>query len=132
VDDDEMPIAVLPSFGKLPKLITLSIRGVDVLTRQVITNIQQARCLNTLKLSLHGISYNDGVMALELSTLECLSLSGDDLPQCTHFIRQITTRQLSLVTIEYTQPASPIVVTVASKCRSLQFLHPTCDPSQRQ
>jgi hypothetical protein len=70
--------AFLPSFGKLPKLIALTIRGVDVcLTRLVITNIQQARCLNTLELSLHGTSYDDGVMAFELSSLERLSLPGD-------------------------------------------------------
>ncbi|KAG1766243.1 hypothetical protein EV702DRAFT_1204263 [Suillus placidus] len=80
--------------------------------QQAITNIQQARCLNTLKLILHGSSYDGGVMALELSSLEHLSLSGDVFLQCTHFIRQITTRQLSDVAIECPQPASPIEVTV--------------------
>jgi hypothetical protein len=119
VDNGDMPIAVLPSFGKLPKLITLSIRRADVLTRQAITNIQQARCLKTLNLSLHGTSHDGGVIALELSSLERLSLSGDDLPQCTHFIRQITTRQLSHVAIEYFQPASPTEITVFMESLSI-------------
>jgi hypothetical protein len=115
-----MAFAVLPSFEKLPKLLTLTIDGVDVcMMRQAITNIQQARYLNTLKLSLHGTSYDGGVMALELSSLDCLSLSGDVLPQCTHFIRQITTRQLSYVTIEYHQPASPIEITAFMESLSI-------------
>ncbi|KIK31826.1 hypothetical protein CY34DRAFT_19531 [Suillus luteus UH-Slu-Lm8-n1] len=110
---DRGAMVFLPSFGKLPKLMALTIFGIDVcLTRQVITNIQQARCLNTLKLSLRGSSYDGGVMALELSSLEHLSLSGDDLPRCTHFIRQITTRQLSDVAIQYLQPASLIEITI--------------------
>jgi hypothetical protein len=110
----------LPSFGKLPKLIALTIRGVDVcLTRQVITNIQQARCLNTLELSLHGTSFDGGIMALELSSLERLSLSGNVLPQCTHFIRQISTRQLSDVIIEYRQPASSSEITVFMESLSI-------------
>jgi hypothetical protein len=117
---DRGATAFLPSFGKLPKLFALTIRGVDMcLTRQVITNIQQARCLNTLKFSMCGSSYDGGVMALKLSCLEHLSLSGDDLPQCTHFIRQITTRQLSHVAIQYLQPASPIEITVLIESLSI-------------
>jgi hypothetical protein len=113
MDDGATAFAVPPSVGKLPKLITLSIHRADVcLTRHVITNIQQARCLKTLMLSLRGTSYDGGVMALELSSLENLVLSGDVLPQCTHLIRQITTRQLSVVNIEYFQPASPMDTTV--------------------
>ncbi|KAG2757582.1 hypothetical protein P692DRAFT_20824410 [Suillus brevipes Sb2] len=115
MDDGARAFAVLPSFGQLPKLIELTINRVDVcLTRQAITNIQQARCLNSLSLSLSlpGTSYDGGVMALELSRLERLSLSSDDLPQCTHFIRQITTRQLSDIVIHHRQPASPIEITV--------------------
>ncbi|KIK43135.1 hypothetical protein CY34DRAFT_727509 [Suillus luteus UH-Slu-Lm8-n1] len=83
MDDGDTAFAVLPSFGMLPKLITLTISGVDVyMTRQAITNIQQARCLNTLNLNLHGTAYDHdgGIMALELSSLERLSLSGDVLP----------------------------------------------------
>jgi hypothetical protein len=113
MDDGARAFAVLPSFGQLPKLIELTINGVDVcLTRQAITNIQQALCLNSLSLSLPGTSYDGGVIALELSHLEHLSLSSDDLPQCTHFIRQITTRQLSDIVIHHRQPASPIEITV--------------------
>jgi hypothetical protein len=113
VDNGRMTFAVLPSFGKLPKLFALTIRGVDVcLTRKAITNIHQARYLNTLELSLHGTSYDGDAMALELSSLEHLSLSGDVLPQSTHFIRQITTRHLSHVAIYYLQRASPIEITV--------------------
>ncbi|KIK33152.1 hypothetical protein CY34DRAFT_813812 [Suillus luteus UH-Slu-Lm8-n1] len=111
MDDGEMAFAVLPNFEYLPKLIELAIHGVDVsLTRQTITNIQQLRCLKTLKLSLLGTCCDGGVVALELSSLESLSLSGVDsgLPQCTRFIRQITTRQLSHVAITYFQRASPI------------------------
>jgi hypothetical protein len=112
-DHGATAFVVPPSLGKLPKLITLAIRGVDVcLTRQAITNIQQARCLNTLILSLRETSYDGGVMALELSSLERLFLSSNVLPQCTRFIRQITTRQLPGVTIEYSQPASPCGITV--------------------
>ncbi|KIK32423.1 hypothetical protein CY34DRAFT_19062 [Suillus luteus UH-Slu-Lm8-n1] len=70
---DRGTTAFLPSLGKLPKLIALT---VDVcLVRQAITNIQQARCLNILNLSLRGSSYDGGVMALELSSLEHISLS---------------------------------------------------------
>jgi hypothetical protein len=70
---DRGATAFLQSFGKLPKLIALT---VDVcLARQVITNIEQAQCLNTLKLSLRSSSYDGGVMGLELSSLEHLSLS---------------------------------------------------------
>jgi hypothetical protein len=114
-DGGDMAFAVLPSFGNLPKLIALSIHGVDVcMTRQAITNIQQARYLTTLELGLHGTAYDHdgGVTALELSSLERLALFSDVLPQCTHFIRQITTRQLTYISIEYTQPASPIEITV--------------------
>ncbi|KAG1732537.1 hypothetical protein EDD22DRAFT_960343 [Suillus occidentalis] len=113
--DGDMAFAVLPSFGNLPKLIALTIRKVNVsMTRQVITNIQQARYLNTIELTLHGTAYDHdgGVTALELGSLERLSLFGDILPQCTHFIRQITTRRLSHVTILYHQPASPIEIAV--------------------
>jgi hypothetical protein len=119
MDEGRMAFVVLPNFGKLPKLFSLTIRKVDVgLTRQTITNMQQAWCLNTLELSLHGTSYDSGVMALELNSLERLVLSGDVLQQCTHFIRQITTRQLSDVEIEYRQRASPIEITVLFKSLS--------------
>ncbi|KAG1758877.1 hypothetical protein EDD22DRAFT_996804 [Suillus occidentalis] len=94
---------------------------------RAITNIQQARCLNTLMLSLHGTSYVSGVMALELSSLEHLVLSGDVLPQCTHFIRQITTRQLSVVLIDYFQPASPIEITMFMESLSI-----SCPPSREE
>ncbi|KAG1732540.1 hypothetical protein EDD22DRAFT_927157 [Suillus occidentalis] len=128
--DGDMAFAVLSTFGNLPKLIALTIRRVNVcMTRQVITNIQQARCLNTLKLSLHGTAYDHdgGVTALELSSLERLSLFGDVLPQCTRFIRQITTRRLSHVTILYHQPASPIEIAVlmeslSTSCQTYGYL----------
>ncbi|KAG2745572.1 hypothetical protein P692DRAFT_20955116 [Suillus brevipes Sb2] len=106
-------LAVLPSLEKLPKLLTLSIDGLDMrMTRQAITNIQRARYLHTLKLTLRKTSYDQdgGVMTLELSSLQRLSLSGKVLPQCTHYIRQITTCQLSHLTIEYRRPASPIEI----------------------
>jgi hypothetical protein len=53
--------AFLPSFGKLPKLIALTINV--CLARQAITNIEQAQCLNTLNLSLCDGSYDGCVMA---------------------------------------------------------------------
>jgi hypothetical protein len=104
---------VSPNFGNLPKLLTLAIHGVDVcLTRQTIANIQQARCLHTLTLSLRGTSTDCGGMALELSSLERLTLSGNSLPQCTHFFHQIITPRLSHISIKYSNPASPIEITV--------------------
>ncbi|KAG1759469.1 hypothetical protein EDD22DRAFT_955869 [Suillus occidentalis] len=119
LDDGLQGFAVLPNFGMLPKLFELTIHAVDAsLTRQTITNIQQLRCLKTLKLSLIGTCCNGGVMALELSSLESLSLSGVDLPQCTHFIRQITTRKLSHVAIDYVRRASPSEITVFTKSLS--------------
>ncbi|KIK43134.1 hypothetical protein CY34DRAFT_804136 [Suillus luteus UH-Slu-Lm8-n1] len=129
--------AVLPNFGMLPKLFELTIRGVDAsLTRQTITNIQQLRCLKTLKLSLLGTCCNGGVMALELSSLESLSLSGEDLPQCTHFIRQITTRKLSHVAIDYVRRASPSDSTVFTQslstlCQYHGFLKQICVVNNR-
>jgi hypothetical protein len=101
------------SLGKLPKLLTLAIHEVDVcLTRQTIANIQQARCLRTLTLGLRGTSSDCGGMALELNSLGHLSLSGNSLPQCTHVFHQIITPQLSHISIKYSEPASPMEITV--------------------
>ncbi|KAG2030158.1 hypothetical protein BDR03DRAFT_1096096 [Suillus americanus] len=103
---------VPPSFGQLSKLIILAIHAIDAcLTRQTITNIQQARCLQTLMLTLRGTSNDAGGMPLELHSLEHLCLFGGFLPQCTHFIRQVTTRQLSYISIGYSKPASPTEIT---------------------
>jgi len=101
-------LTVPPSFGKLAKLIVLAIHGIDVcLTRQTITNIQQARCLQTLMLTLRGTSYDAGGTPLELHSLEHLCLFGDSLQQCTHFLRQVTSRQLANISIGYSEPACP-------------------------
>ncbi|KAG1900195.1 uncharacterized protein F5891DRAFT_1034603 [Suillus fuscotomentosus] len=111
-DDGNMALTVPPSFGKLPKLIGLAIFGIDVcLTRQTIANIQQARCLQSLKLKLFGTSCDAGGIPLELPSLKTLHLSGGSLPQCTHFLRQVTTPQLSHIDIRYCGAASPAEMT---------------------
>ncbi|KAG2120270.1 hypothetical protein DEU56DRAFT_984459 [Suillus clintonianus] len=122
------PIAVPPSLGKLPKLIQLEMNGINVaLTRQSITNIQQSRCLQILKLTLRGTSTNvenmpSDNMPLELSTLKHLSLFGDCLPQFTYFLRQVTTPQLSSIHINYWTPASQTAIAAFMKslCKSCQ------------
>jgi hypothetical protein len=122
-DHGATAFAVPPSFGNLPKLLALAIHGVDVcLTRQTIANIQQARCLHTLTLGLRGTSSDCGGMALELCSLEHLTLSGNSLPQCTHFLHQIITPRLSHISIKYSNLASPIEITVfmESLCTSCQ------------
>ncbi|KIK43157.1 hypothetical protein CY34DRAFT_82326 [Suillus luteus UH-Slu-Lm8-n1] len=112
VDNGEMPTEVLEVFGELPRLIKLSLCGVDVLTRQALTNIQQARGLKTLKLAFPDeVSCEGGFRALEFSSLEHLFLIADYLPHCTYFLHHITTRHLSHITIEYTHPASPKEIT---------------------
>ncbi|KAG1832342.1 hypothetical protein DFJ58DRAFT_870672 [Suillus subalutaceus] len=78
---------------------------------QTIINIQQARCLQTLMLTLCGTSNDAGGMPLELHSLKHLCLFGSSLPQCTHFIRQVATRQLSYISIKYSKPASPTEIT---------------------
>ncbi|KAG1803129.1 uncharacterized protein BJ212DRAFT_1304691 [Suillus subaureus] len=104
---------VPPSFGKLPKLIRLAIEGIDVgLTRQTITNIQpQAQCLQSLTLTLRGTSCDVGGMPFEFHGLWHLCLFGDSLSQSTHFLRQITARQLAYISIGYSEPASPAKIT---------------------
>ncbi|KAG1865446.1 hypothetical protein DFJ58DRAFT_864448 [Suillus subalutaceus] len=123
---------VPPSFGKLPKLITLTIHGVDVcLTRQTITNIQQAQCLQTLTLALHGTSYDAGGMPFELHNLKYLCLFGGSLSQSTHFLRQIIARQLSYVNIAYSEPASPTEIaafmeSLSTSCQTFGSLKQIC------
>ncbi|KAG1744712.1 hypothetical protein EDD22DRAFT_958605 [Suillus occidentalis] len=112
VDDGEMSTELLEVFGELPRLIKLSLHGVDVLTRQALTNIQQARGLKTLKLTFPDqVSCEGGFGALEFTSLERLFLIARNLSQCTYFLRHITTRHLSHLTIEYTHPASPKEIT---------------------
>ncbi|KAG2080784.1 uncharacterized protein F5147DRAFT_810694 [Suillus discolor] len=121
-------LTVPPSLGKLPKLIRLAIFGIDVsLTRQTIANIQQARCLQSLKLKLCGTSCDAGGIPLELPSLKTLYLSDGSLPQCTHFLRQVTTRQLSHINISYRGSASPAEVTafvesLSTSCQTFEDL----------
>ncbi|KAG2103383.1 uncharacterized protein F5147DRAFT_775931 [Suillus discolor] len=111
-DDGTMALTVPPSLGKLPKLIGLAIFGIDVcLTRQTIANIQQAWCLQSLKLKLCGTSCDAGGIPLELPSLKTLHLSDGSLPQCTHFLRQVTTPKLSHIDIRYRGSASPAEMT---------------------
>ncbi|KAG2072793.1 hypothetical protein BDR04DRAFT_1152895 [Suillus decipiens] len=102
------PSQVLPSLGKLPKLMKLTIHGIDVsLTRAIVTNIQQVWGLQTLILHLYGTYCDEGGMPLELHGLKILALFGRSLPLCTHFLRQVTTRQLSSIYISYEEHACP-------------------------
>ncbi|KAG2047231.1 hypothetical protein BDR06DRAFT_1000262 [Suillus hirtellus] len=127
-DDGTTALAVPPSLGKLPKLIGLAIFGIDVsLTRQTIANIQQARSLQSLKLKLCGTSCDAGGIPLELPSLKTLYLSGGSLPQCTHFLRQVTTRQLSHINIRYCGSASPAEMTafiesLSTSCQNFGYL----------
>ncbi|KAG1737320.1 hypothetical protein EDB19DRAFT_1877937 [Suillus lakei] len=126
-------LTVLPSFGKLPKLIRLVIDGIDLgLTRQTITNVQQTRCLQTLILTLHESSHDvenlpTDDMPLEFSTLKELYLSGDSLPQCTYFLGQITTPHLSSIRIKYWTPASQteiaeFIESLSTSCQTFSYL----------
>ncbi|KAG1817454.1 hypothetical protein EV424DRAFT_1623521 [Suillus variegatus] len=127
-DDGTTALTVPPSLGKLPKLIGLAIFGIDVsLTRQTIANIQQARSLQSLKLKLCGTSCDAGGIPLELPSLKTLYLSGGSLPQCTHFLRQVTTRQLSHINIRYCGSASPAEMTafiesLSTSCQTFGYL----------
>ncbi|KAG2133246.1 uncharacterized protein EDB93DRAFT_1107627 [Suillus bovinus] len=122
------PFTVPPILGKLPKLMMLTIFAIDVsLTRQTITNIQHAWCLKTLRLTLCGTSFDKGDTSLELPSLENLYLSGDSLPQCAHFVRQITTRQLSCIDITYYKSAcstiiAPFIESLSKSCQNPGFL----------
>ncbi|KAG1803928.1 uncharacterized protein HD556DRAFT_617498 [Suillus plorans] len=126
-DDGDTALTV-PSLGKLPKLIRLAIFGIDVcLTRQTIANIQQARCLQSLKLKLFGTSCDAGGIPLELPSLKTLHLSGGSLPQCTHFLRQVTTPRLSHIDIRYRGSASPAEMTafiesLSTSCQTVGYL----------
>ncbi|KAG1817450.1 hypothetical protein EV424DRAFT_1028355 [Suillus variegatus] len=121
-------LTVPPSLGKLPKLMRLAIFGIDVaLTRQTITNIQQARCLQTLKLNLCGASCDASGIPLELPSLKTLYLSEGSLSHCTHFLRQVTTRQLSHINISYRGSSSPAEVTafvesLSTSCQTFEHL----------
>ncbi|KAG1798191.1 uncharacterized protein HD556DRAFT_1534939 [Suillus plorans] len=126
--DGTTALTVPPSLGKLPKLIELAIFGIDVcLTRQTIANIQQARCLQSLKLKLCGTSCDAGGIPLELPSLKTLYISDGSLPQCTHFLRQVTTRQLSHINIRYCGSASPAEMTafiesLSTSCQTFGYL----------
>ncbi|KAG2041371.1 hypothetical protein BDR03DRAFT_1089209 [Suillus americanus] len=102
---------------KLPKLLRLSMRAFDMgLMRQNVANIQHSRCLQTLTLTLHGLSdmQNEpsGNMPLELSTLKRLFLRGPGLQNCTSFLLQVATPQLSVIEIgTYRTAANPEEIT---------------------
>ncbi|KAG2030837.1 hypothetical protein BDR03DRAFT_1003400 [Suillus americanus] len=123
---------VPPSFGKLPKLMMLAIHGIDAcLTRQTIANIQQSQCLQSLTLNLRETSYDAGGMPFELHNLKYLCLFGGSLPQCTHFLRQIIARQLSCISIGYSEPACPTEIaafmeSLSTSCQTFGSLKQIC------
>ncbi|KAG2047647.1 hypothetical protein BDR06DRAFT_976555 [Suillus hirtellus] len=131
-DGGAKTVTVLPSLGKLPKLTQLAIFAIDTcLTKQTINNIQQAQRLQSLNISLRGTSCDAGDIPFELPSLEILRLFGDSLPQCTHFLRQVTTRQLQLIDVCYYKPARPTEIsafieslsTLCQNFRSLKQLY---------
>ncbi|KAG1733827.1 hypothetical protein EDB19DRAFT_1192274 [Suillus lakei] len=123
---------VPPSVGQLPRLIALEIEGIDVgLTRQMIANIQPARHLQTLLLTLGGTTHDAGGMPLALQSLKDLYLSCDSLPPCTHFIRQLTAAPLSTIHIKYKEPASPseiavLIESLSTTCETFGSLREIC------
>ncbi|KAG1875998.1 hypothetical protein C8R48DRAFT_811267 [Suillus tomentosus] len=93
----------------------------------IAANIQQARCLQTLKLKFCGTFCDASGIPLELPGLKTLYLSEGSLPQCTHFLRQVTTRQLSHINISYCGSSSPAEVTafvesLSTSCQTFAHL----------
>ncbi|KAG1831909.1 hypothetical protein DFJ58DRAFT_871457, partial [Suillus subalutaceus] len=130
---------------KLPKLIRLSMRAFDMsLMTQNIANIQHSRCLQSLTLTLHGLSDMEnqlsGNMPLELSTLKRLFLRGPGLQNCTSFLLQVATPQLSVIEIgTYRTSANPEEITafiesLSTSCQTFGSLEKIsvvdCSPGQ--
>jgi hypothetical protein len=125
----------LPTFNftvpKLSKLTKLSIVGWDVgLTWQNIPNIQHSHRLQSLSLSVHGpfnIGNPSGNVPLDLSTLKHLSIDGVILQDCTDFLLQVSTPQLSAIDISYNRAANAaqitaVIVSLAASCKTFGSL----------
>jgi hypothetical protein len=116
----------------LPKLNKLSIVGWDVGVRwDNIPNIQYLDRLQSLSLSVRGpfnIGNPLGNVRLKLSTLKHLGVDGFRLQDCTAFLLQVSTPQLSAIEISYNDmPASPVQITaviesLAASCRTFGSL----------
>jgi hypothetical protein len=116
---------------QLPKLNRLAIGEIHVgLMRRNIPNIQHSRFLQTLELVLQGpfnMNNVSGHMPLELNTLKYLFLIGTRLQDCTSFLLQVATIQLSTIDITYRTAASPtkiaaFIKSLAASCRTSEFL----------
>ncbi|KAG1733557.1 hypothetical protein EDB19DRAFT_1830937 [Suillus lakei] len=111
-----------PSIGRLRRLFALTI-DIDIgLTRQTIANIQPARHLQTLFLTLGGTSHDAGGIPLALPNLKRLDLFCHSLAPCTHFVRQVTAAHLLILGITYRKPASPSEIGVL-----MESLSTTCE-----
>jgi hypothetical protein len=100
---------------KLPKLNQLSILGSDLgLMWQNIPNILHSHFLQSLSLSVHENFEVENASArtpLDFTALKHLSLSGNCLQDCTTFLLQVVTPQLSAIEIAYRTAAIPAEIT---------------------
>ncbi|KAG1747291.1 hypothetical protein EDD22DRAFT_1053151 [Suillus occidentalis] len=115
--------------AELPNLNKLPIVGWDVgVTWHNIPNIQHSHRLQSLSLSVREPEKPSGNGRLNLSTLKHLSVDGFLLQDCTAFLLQVATPQLSAIEISYNHmPASPAQITaviesLATSCRTFGSL----------
>ncbi|KAG1865641.1 hypothetical protein C8R48DRAFT_705514 [Suillus tomentosus] len=114
--------------SKVPKLpkklngLSIGLLGMDLM-KQIISNIQHLRSLQTLTLAL-GKSVDmvlqpSSGMPLELSMLKHLYLPGARLENCISFLHKVAMPQLSVLEISYYTAAQPAEITTVVESLSM-------------
>jgi hypothetical protein len=128
---DSGPPAFHFQVPKLPKLNNLDIHLWNAgLTWHNIPHIQHSHRLQSLTLSVRGpfnIGNPSGNVPLDLSTLKHLGVYGVSLQDCTDFLLQVATPQLSAIEISYNRAANPAQITafiesLAASCQTFGSL----------